>query len=784
MAARGAALLALALLAGAGRAAPQRNKAVHVSVTAPWGATPLALEASEFFGASAPGESERLFWEYARALPAVVGKSDKEQYEAAITTAAPLVSAGQLDLLKYALAIRQFSPKVHAHRTLWEAAEAAGCNAVDGTSAVAVVDGHECVSDPGEGLKKALKAASARNGTGGGGVHDLDHEYASASASSSPSVVVHLYAAMGSESFRAFHAVLAKRAAKGKIRYILRHAWPAGGEGAQAEMQVQGYGVEMAIKNMEYKAVDDQKKEGGASALGDGEEEDEVAGFDFKVLLQRKPEREVELISFRDALLSEVRKAESTDIKVWALKDLGVQASQRILQSEDPLRLIRDLSHNLPALVNSISRMRVNETIRTELEGNRQYMHPGTNMIYVNGRKLHLDALTPYNLFDFVKHEVKMMDSMQGLGLDTRSSRKILNAPSDDDGMGGMGGEEHAFKLDIKDDEHVLWLNDIEKDDMYKQWPRSLQALLQRGWPGQLRYVRRNLWTAIYMIDPSSMGDLEFISDALNMVHHQLPVRFGFVFKSSALPEEAPPPAAEGKTEDPEPTSSLDPGVAFHRLFRALYVRHGNKAAFEFGDGYYRKTVSGERDGPAAAQAQREAMKEIFKATAKRYRTDKGKAKYGRDLKNATMDDLLRRSSEFARNSGVGTTGPAAVVNGAVLEGEAMDEQNLHYLLQTQMVELQRMTYFGQVCTSVTCTSVTCTRQKRPTCVAKETYLCGKRDLLVCAQVSRAQVSCETCSQGKRDLLVWQKRPTCVAKETYLCGKRAKETCVCDKEDL
>jgi len=691
---RGAALLALALLAGtATAAAPQRNKAVHVSVSAPWSATPLALEASEFFSPGAPGESGHLFWEYARALPAVVGKSDKEQYEAAIATAAPLVSADQLNLLKYALAIRQFSPKVQAHRTLWPAAEAAGCS-MDGAAAVAVVDGRKCVSDPGKGLEKALNAAAALNESGAV-VHDLDHEYAGTSAPNPPSVVVHLYATLGSESFQAFHKVLAKEAASNKIRYVVRHAWPAGGDGKQTEMQVQGYGVEMAIKNMEYKAVDDQKKEGGVSSSEDGEEEEDVvAGFDFKVLLQRKPEREVELLSLRDSLLSEARKAEGTDIKVWALKDLGVQASQRILQSEDPLRLIRDLSHNLPALVNTISRIRVNATIRSELEGNRQYMHPGTNMIYVNGRKLHLDALTPYKLFDFIKHEIKMMDSIKALGLDTRSSRKILNAPSDDDGM-GMGGEEQAFKLDIKHEDHVFWVNDIEKDDMYKQWPRSLQALLQRGWPGQLRYVRRNLWTAIYMIDPSSVAGLAFISDVLNQVVQQVPVRFGFVFKSSALSEEALPPGE--KTEETESTALLDPGVAFHRLFCALYVRHGNRAAFEFGDGYYRKAVAGEHDGDAAAKARRDAMKEIFTATAKRYRTDKGKAKYGRDLKNATMDDLLRRSTAFARNSGVGTAVPAAVVNGVVLEGEALNEQQFYYVLQTQMVEMQRMTYFGQM---------------------------------------------------------------------------------------
>ena len=43
-----------------------------------------------------------------------------------------------------------------------------------------------------------------------------------------------------------------------------------------------------------------------------------------------------------------------------------------------------------------------------------------------------------------------------------------------------------------------------------------MQALLQRGWPGQLRYVRRNLWTAIYILDPAILDHLQLISDALN----------------------------------------------------------------------------------------------------------------------------------------------------------------------------------------------------------------------------------------------------------------------------
>ena len=44
----------------------------------------------------------------------------------------------------------------------------------------------------------------------------------------------------------------------------------------------------------------------------------------------------------------------------------------------------------------------------------------------------------------------------------------------------------------------------------------------------------------------------------------------------------------------------------------------------------------------------------------------------------------------------------------------------------------------------------------RPTRMAKETYLHGKRDLLI----------------SKRDLRVLQKRPTRMPKETYTYGKR------------
>jgi UDP-glucose:glycoprotein glucosyltransferase len=79
-------------------------------------------------------------------------------------------------------------------------------------------------------------------------------------------------------------------------------------------MRLQGYAVELAVKNMEYKAVDDTKVDAQGQAVEDGEDAGEVGGFDFGVLIKRKPEIKDALLGFRDSLQTELSKGE--EIKV------------------------------------------------------------------------------------------------------------------------------------------------------------------------------------------------------------------------------------------------------------------------------------------------------------------------------------------------------------------------------------------------------------------------------------------------------------------------------------
>ncbi|KAI3763764.1 hypothetical protein L2E82_13761 [Cichorium intybus] len=94
-----------------------------------------------------------------------------------------------------------------------------------------------------------------------------------------------------------------------------------GAIGTKHPMNLGGYGVELALKNMEYKAMDDSEIKKGVT-LKDRHTEDlrqEVRGFIFSKILERKPELTSEIMAFRDSLLP---SAMSDTLNVWELKDL------------------------------------------------------------------------------------------------------------------------------------------------------------------------------------------------------------------------------------------------------------------------------------------------------------------------------------------------------------------------------------------------------------------------------------------------------------------------------
>ena len=50
--------------------------------------------------------------------------------------------------------------------------------------------------------------------------------------------------------------------------------------------------------------------------------------------------------------------------------------------------------------------------------------------------------------------------------------------------------------------------------------------------PGAVRYIARNMWHAVFVIDPATPQGTTALSIAANLVEQDLPVRFGFMFTS------------------------------------------------------------------------------------------------------------------------------------------------------------------------------------------------------------------------------------------------------------
>jgi UDP-glucose:glycoprotein glucosyltransferase len=65
------------------------------------------------------------------------------------------------------------------------------------------------------------------------------------------------------------------------------------------------------------------------------------------------------------------------------------------------------------------------------------------------------------------------------------------------------------MRIDLRSEEHMHWLNDIETGRIYWSWPRALGEMLKPVFPGQLHRIQRNLYNAVGLVDPGSVQSIK-----------------------------------------------------------------------------------------------------------------------------------------------------------------------------------------------------------------------------------------------------------------------------------
>lgn len=262
-----------------------------------------------------------------------------------------------------------------------------------------------------------------------------------------------LYADVLSPLFTPFHQEMLQRAADGEFSYRVRYR--PSKQGTARPLFVSGYGVDLSLKRTDYIVIDDR------SAEQSGQQ---------NVLKQKQAGQKPELDVDED-VPADLRPLSSSE-----LSKLGLNSAGFILNSADPFSTLLRLSQEFPRYSAAIAAHDTEPDILEALEQNRRRMLPaGYNMMWMNGEELDSRKIDAFWFLARLREERQLMAQFRTLGLTAREGVDILASPA----IAQAGAAQEVMRFDYRDFEGdvIVWLNDLEKDRRYKEWPTTVRAV-------------------------------------------------------------------------------------------------------------------------------------------------------------------------------------------------------------------------------------------------------------------------------------------------------------------
>ncbi|KAG8424224.1 killer toxin resistant protein, variant 2 [Metarhizium acridum] len=310
-----------------------------------------------------------------------------------------------------------------------------------------------------------------------------------------------LYADPTSDGFAEYHQSLSKAARTMNLRYRLRYRRSK--SHISRPLPVSGYGVELALKKTDYIVMDDRHSSQST---------------------EQSPKEPVEVLDGTDDV------ADLKPLSTSELSSIGMKAASFIKDSDHPFDTLVKLTQDFPKFASSIASRNVSIAFAAENKQNRaKKMRGGINFLWMNGAQLTDREIQPFALVNMLRSERRLVDGIRDLGFDGEQavallSHKAVSAAKEDD---------KPFRYDWTDKLEggrvILWLNDLEKDDRYASYPKSLSSLLQGTFPGQIPPIGRNIFNLVIPADLSNTEDLDFISEVESIRERGIPIRFGLV---------------------------------------------------------------------------------------------------------------------------------------------------------------------------------------------------------------------------------------------------------------
>ncbi|KAK0757581.1 hypothetical protein N5P37_009595 [Trichoderma harzianum] len=310
-----------------------------------------------------------------------------------------------------------------------------------------------------------------------------------------------LYADPTSSTFGEFHKALSKAAREGSLSYRIRYRRTEATHAAALPMS--GYGVELALKRTDYIVIDDRVHDDAAH--------------------HESPSSSTSLDDSED--VADIKPLAASD-----LSSLGMKAASFVLQSDEPLGTLIKLTQDLPKFLTSVVAQNVSTQFEEEFQNNGIKGVPdGVNALFVNGVQVSERQIDPFALIDRLRQERKLIDGFRTLGLSGKQAVSILGHQAVSMAKGSNEPLRYDWTDRLEDGRVLIWLNDLENDEAYEDYPKTLAALLRGAYPGQLPPIAKNVFTLVAPVDFSNPEDVSFIAQLLSFISRGLTIRFGLV---------------------------------------------------------------------------------------------------------------------------------------------------------------------------------------------------------------------------------------------------------------
>lgn len=228
---------------------------------------------------------------------------------------------------------------------------------------------------------------------------------------------------------------------------------------------VNGYGVELALKRTDYIVIDDR-------AATDEEPRDDLAVADGDELVKDDEE------------LRDLKPLSSTD-----LLGLGLKAASFIMASENPFETLVKVSQDFPRHSHFVAKQNISEELLSEHRKNRdKLLPPGYNIIFMNGQQIEARQMDAFALLAQFRRERSIIGSLRELGFSGSEAVRILSHSAIAESQSTAAVQRYDYRDTLEGGRVIIWLNDIEKDKRYMDWPTHSTAV-----SSELVWLRRKL---------------------------------------------------------------------------------------------------------------------------------------------------------------------------------------------------------------------------------------------------------------------------------------------------